>query len=102
MQIVNFDYNFSSHPNLIRYLQASIRCLAYHGKFIEIGKYDMLTNSNLGMECFLKDIEFHGVLLDSLWGTDLIHDVLDDVTEMIAEGLVKPLETTVFSSDKVG
>lgn len=61
----------------------------------------MLTNANLGMECFLKDIEFHGVLLDSLWHTGIIRRVVDDITEMIAEGLVTPLETTVFPHTKI-
>lgn len=80
--------------------QASVRCLARHGKFLEIGKYDLLKNSNLGMECFLKDITFHGILLDSTWGEPLIYRVLDMVKEAIAEGQVKPLERTVFSHNK--
>ena len=29
-------------------LQASVRCLAYHGRFLEIGKYDMIMNKKLG------------------------------------------------------
>lgn len=29
-------------------LQASIRCLARHGRFLEIGKYDLSNNSPLG------------------------------------------------------
>lgn len=29
-------------------LQASIRCLARHGRFLEIGKYDLSNNSALG------------------------------------------------------
>lgn len=29
-------------------LQASLRCLARHGRFLEIGKFDLSNNSNLG------------------------------------------------------
>lgn len=29
-------------------LQASIRCIARHGRFLEIGKYDLANNSPLG------------------------------------------------------
>lgn len=29
-------------------LQAGIRCLARHGRFLEIGKYDLSNNSALG------------------------------------------------------
>ncbi len=33
-------------------LQASLRCLAWGGKFIEIGKYDIVRNNKLGMNFF--------------------------------------------------
>lgn len=29
-------------------LQASLRCLARHGRFLEIGKFDLSNNSQLG------------------------------------------------------
>lgn len=29
-------------------LQASLRCLARHGRFLEIGKFDLSNNSHLG------------------------------------------------------
>lgn len=29
-------------------LQASVKCLAKHGRFLEIGKFDLLNNSSLG------------------------------------------------------
>lgn len=29
-------------------LQASLRCLARHGRFLEIGKYDLSNNTPLG------------------------------------------------------
>ncbi|XP_026672126.1 fatty acid synthase-like isoform X1 [Ceratina calcarata] len=47
-------------------LQASVRCLGYRGRFLEIGKFDLAANNKLGMEIFLKEISFHGVLLDSM------------------------------------
>ena len=34
-------------------LQASLRCLAQHGRFLEIGKVDLSNNSALG-ECYVK------------------------------------------------
>lgn len=30
-------------------LEASLRCLSMHGRFLEIGKYDLSQNTNLGM-----------------------------------------------------
>lgn len=80
-------------------LQASVRCLAQHGRFLEIGKFDLSNNHPLGEACspgwavggglwvvgsgrggghelrvppgmaiFLKNVTFHGILLDALWG----------------------------------
>lgn len=47
-------------------VQASIRCLAQNGRFLEIGKVDLSQNSPLGMAVFLKNITFHGILLDAV------------------------------------
>ena len=51
-------------------LQASLRCLARHGRFLEIGKYDLSNNSPLGMALFLKNVSFHGILLDAIFEED--------------------------------
>ncbi|CAG2105235.1 unnamed protein product [Medioppia subpectinata] len=48
-------------------LQASVRCLAANGRFLEIGKYDMQMNKNLGLFSFLNNITFHGVGLDCIF-----------------------------------
>ena len=55
------------------------------------------------MAIFLRNISFHGILLDALfeegnaeWGT-----VSDLLAEGIKQGAVKPLKTTVFDKDDV-
>jgi fatty acid synthase len=35
-------------------LQASVRCLAPRGRFLEIGKFDLANNSLLGMPYFMS------------------------------------------------
>ncbi|XP_022703888.1 fatty acid synthase-like [Varroa jacobsoni] len=87
-------------------LQASIRCLANHARFLEIGKFDLSNNSALGMAVFLKNITFHGILLDALFGSDphVAHDKLEVVrlvTEGIKSGAVRPLDTHVFDKEQV-
>ncbi|XP_067671035.1 fatty acid synthase-like [Haliotis asinina] len=84
-------------------LQASLRLLAPHGRFLEIGKFDLSKNTALGMSIFLKNISFHGILLDALmepgnkdW--DNVHEL---VSQGISSGAVKPLDTTVFSHSEV-
>lgn len=41
-----------------------------HGRFCEIGKFDLSINNPLGMAVFLKNVTFHGILLDSLMEGD--------------------------------
>ncbi|KAM9716550.1 fatty acid synthase [Menidia menidia] len=84
-------------------LQASIRCLARHGRFLEIGKYDLSNNSPLGMALFLKNVAFHGILLDALFeeGNKEWEEVSQLLQEGILGGVVQPLKTTVFQRDSV-
>ncbi len=48
-------------------LQATVRCLAPHGQLLEIGKYDILKNTPLGMRPMHANISFQGIDLDSLF-----------------------------------
>ncbi|XP_006869546.1 PREDICTED: fatty acid synthase [Chrysochloris asiatica] len=84
-------------------LQASVRCLAQHGRFLEIGKFDLSNNHALGMAVFLKNVTFHGILLDALFedaGADW-REVAALLRAGIRDGVVKPLKCTVFRKDQV-
>ena len=90
-------------------LQASVRCLAQHGRFLEIGKYDLSQNNPLGMSAFLKNIAFHGILLDSLFvvGPTAAPGVVAQkqmVAQLIKEGIktgaVRPLKRSVFAASQ--
>ncbi|XP_065297860.1 fatty acid synthase-like [Dermacentor albipictus] len=85
-------------------LQASVRCLATHGRFVEIGKFDLFENNNLGMSVFLQDTNFHGVMLDSLLLPDTTalahkHRVGELLNEGIKSGVVQPLDVTMFTRE---
>ncbi|XP_073462807.1 fatty acid synthase [Aquarana catesbeiana] len=84
-------------------LQASLRCLARHGRFLEIGKYDLSNNTPLGMALFLKNVAFHGILLDALFeeGNREWEEVSDLLKSGIRDGVVKPLKSTIFTRDEV-
>ncbi|XP_046659342.1 fatty acid synthase isoform X2 [Homalodisca vitripennis] len=86
-------------------LQASVRCLAKDGRFLEIGKLDLSNNTALGMAFFLKNTTFHGILLDALFdaGSDNADkkEVVRLVTEGIKNGAVRPLPATVFAENQV-
>ena len=82
-------------------LQASLRVVARHGRFLEIGKYDLSNNSPLGMALFLRNISFHGILLDALFeeGNAEWPNVAKLVSDGIKNGVVRPLKTTVFDRE---
>ncbi|TRZ14389.1 hypothetical protein HGM15179_012680 [Zosterops borbonicus] len=84
-------------------LQASLRCLARHGRFLEIGKFDLSNNSGLGMSLFLKNVAFHGILLDSIFdeGNQEWEVVSELLKKGIRDGVVKPLKSTVFDKEEV-
>nr|XP_045622655.1 fatty acid synthase-like [Procambarus clarkii] len=82
-------------------LQASVRCLREHGRFLEIGKADLSNNTALGMAVFLKNVTFHGILLDALFeATPEERQRLNRlVKEGLKNGVVTPLAATLFTRD---
>lgn len=84
-------------------LQASVRCLANGGRFLEIGKFDLSNNTALGMSLFLKNTSFHGILLDALFDVDCPEkkELVRLVSEGIKNGAVRPLPATVFSEQQI-
>ncbi|XP_046416456.1 fatty acid synthase-like isoform X1 [Neodiprion fabricii] len=84
-------------------LQASVRCLATGGRFLEIGKFDLAADNPIGMEAFLKGISFHGIFLDTLFTASSIEKMklAAMLTEGMKAGAIKPLIRTVFPIDQV-
>lgn len=91
-------------------LQASVRALGSHGRFLEIGKYDLSQNNPLGMSAFLKNIAFHGILLDALFVTGknvplIIREQKRQVAQLVRDGIksgaVRPLNSEVFARNQV-
>ncbi|KAI1292280.1 Fatty acid synthase [Halotydeus destructor] len=93
-------------------LQASLNCLAENGRFLEIGKVDFIQNNPLFAHQLSANQSFHGVLLDALFKygdhTYLPTRLLAEkkklkqlVLKGIEEGVVKPLDRTVFEKDRV-
>ncbi|XP_063923651.1 fatty acid synthase-like [Zophobas morio] len=84
-------------------LQASIRCLARGGKFIEIGKYDLANDNTLNLLFMEKEVSYHGILLDVVFRNfkEMKPKLVKRLIEGIEAGFVKPLPRTVFSADEV-
>ncbi|XP_011503082.1 PREDICTED: fatty acid synthase-like [Ceratosolen solmsi marchali] len=84
-------------------LQASVNCLAWGGRFLEIGKFDLTSNNPLGMEVFLREISFSGIMLDHLISEPRAKkiELYDLMYKGLESGAVKPLIRTVFEKDQV-
>lgn len=90
-------------------LQASVRCLADGGRFLEIGKYDMALNNPVELILMDTNKTFHGILLDKLFDTDTLtdvfinqrHEMIDVIEKGLAEGYIKPIRRTVFDKSQV-
>jgi acyl transferase domain-containing protein/NADPH:quinone reductase-like Zn-dependent oxidoreductase/SAM-dependent methyltransferase/acyl carrier protein len=69
------------------------------GRFLEIGKRDVLESSRLNLRPFWKCLSFHTVDLDQLLRHDpnQIQSLFQDVLEGIRQGYYRPLPYRVFS-----
>jgi hypothetical protein len=64
---------------------------------------DFSASQHTGMEIFLKETSFHGVMLDCLFSATsekkkVLHDL---ILEGIKSGAVKPLVRNVFTEDEI-
>lgn len=83
-------------------LRASWECIAYYGRFIEVGKYDAMTNSRLPMAPFMRNATFSFLDLChvNIYHPEIGSDVLDKVIDLMAEGKItepKPVVTYDYS-----
>ncbi|XP_015113026.1 fatty acid synthase [Diachasma alloeum] len=84
-------------------LQASVRCLAEGGKFLEIGKFDMANNTPIGISAFMKGISFYGILVDKVFEAPVekreeLHQLMQKILD---EGAIKPFNATVFPRNQI-
>jgi len=84
-------------------LQASVRCVANGGRFLEIGKFDMVSDNPLSASAFAKGISFQAILLDRFF---CMHSerkirVWKGVAEFLEKGIIKPLSRKVFKRNEV-
>jgi fatty acid synthase len=79
-------------------LDASFRCLSDNGRFVEIGKYDLQMNKQLGMFAFLRNISFHGVTIESMlyFMYNRSKKFFNWLHENSNNGCIKPINRTVF------
>ncbi|KAK7994506.1 hypothetical protein PG991_016094 [Apiospora marii] len=86
-------------------LQRSWKCTAPFGRFLDIGKADILANSTLGMGHFLRNVTFAAIDVAGMYAENkpLMRRVLDDVFEVLAAnpGLRNPKPLHAFAPSRV-
>jgi NADPH:quinone reductase-like Zn-dependent oxidoreductase len=74
-------------------LRASWECIAAFGRFIELGKRDMLNNAGLDMAPFLRQATFSSVNMETYEEID--HDgflnIWRQVWDLVKQGIIKPV-----------
>ena len=91
-------------------LQAGLRCLADFGRFIELGKYDIIQNNPINLSDLGRNKTFHVVCVahldyDALVNRSpaaikLAHELHKVVEDGIANGEIRPLKHHVFDKDQ--
>ncbi|CAH2093487.1 unnamed protein product [Euphydryas editha] len=84
-------------------LQASVRCLGYRGRFLEIGKFDISNNTPIGMHFFVKETSFHGIMLDYIFDQtfEFRQSLQNLLLSGIESGAVRPLTYCTFGKDQI-
>jgi fatty acid synthase len=78
-------------------LQASLYCLAQHGTFLEIGKYDLMRNTQIGLRHFLPNTTFCGIDVDQIFtNTSMMKKLSSRILKGLKQGVVKPIDKTLF------
>ena len=82
-------------------LEASYECVADCGRFVEIGKYDLQMNKQLGMFSFLRDISFIGVSADRKLFMDQssMKSFFDWMHKNSSNGMIKPINQIIFKAE---
>ena len=83
-------------------LQKSWSLLAPYGRFIEIGKLDILNNHSLPMLPFDKNAQFASVDIEHMffYNYPLAKRLIQDVFAFFKKGIFSPIQTTTFSLKK--
>ncbi|GFF58827.1 lovastatin diketide synthase LovF [Aspergillus lentulus] len=85
-------------------LRQSWHCLADFGRFIEIGKRDLLGNTGLDMQPFLRGVSYIGVNLEQFHPTSEVHmelsEALQDIFNLLSDRKLRelyPITTYTYS-----
>lgn len=85
-------------------LRLSFHCLAMHGRFVEIGKTDILGNTGLDMAPFLRNVTFSSVDLALILEVDIptASRIFADMAALLRKGTLKEIHPiTVYDYSEI-
>jgi phthiocerol/phenolphthiocerol synthesis type-I polyketide synthase C len=84
-------------------LELSLACLAPFGRFIELGKRDIFSNSTIGMRALKDNISFMAVDVDQLmrYRPEIAKRVMTRVADGFEVGRLRPLPVSVYDASDV-
>ena len=82
-------------------LLQSFRLLAPYGRFIELGKQDIVKNNGLPMATFNRNITFTSIDFDRMYAEipDRVMAMAKKVCELFNQGRLSPIPVTVYQAD---
>ncbi|CAG7667448.1 unnamed protein product [Allacma fusca] len=85
-------------------LKASIDCLSRHGRFLEIGKFDLFNDTSIGLNVLLKGASLYGIHVDKTFedgNAKEIETLKQHIRDGIKSGVIRPLNFTIFKADQL-
>lgn len=84
-------------------MEASIGCLRPFGRFVELGKRDYVTNTNVGLRPFRKNLSYFGVDLDQLMvgRPAFAKSLFAELMGLFERGVFNPLPFSAFRGEDV-
>lgn len=86
-------------------LLASWNCMAPHGRFIELGKRDIIDNNSLPMQPFLRNVSYIAVDIQAIVKERprLLADSLAEISKLLADKKLRPIQPLkTFEFSKFG
>jgi NADPH:quinone reductase-like Zn-dependent oxidoreductase len=85
-------------------IEKGLECLRPYGRFIELGKRDLMENRPLGLRPFSRGLSFTGVELSWLqqMRPGLMGRMLQQISDLFSQHVLRPLPTTFYPIAEVG
>lgn len=84
-------------------MRRSLECLAPFGRFLELGKRDLLGDTQIGLRALRSNLSYHAIDVDQLLHgrPKIVRRLLGQIERDLTAGRLKPLPTQVYPAQEV-